>query len=48
MKIQDIFEKDITRDIQGVIKVGQDDVQTIKQDLDEYVVTSELQRYFAH
>ncbi|WP_404974949.1 BREX system P-loop protein BrxC [Weissella paramesenteroides] len=47
MKIQDIFEKDITRDIQGVIKVGQDDVQTIKQDLDEYVVTSELQRYFA-
>lgn len=46
MKIQNIFEKDITRNIQGVIKVGQDDAQTIKQDLDEYVVTTELQRYF--
>ncbi|EMA6342981.1 BREX system P-loop protein BrxC [Bacillus cytotoxicus] len=42
MQIQNMFEKEITRDIKGVIKVGQDDEQNIYQELDEYVVTNEL------
>ncbi len=46
MKIKDMFAKPIDRDIQGVIKVGQDDEENIKQELEEYVVTRELQRHF--
>ncbi|CKF00717.1 BREX system P-loop protein BrxC [Bacillus paranthracis] len=42
MKIQKMFEKEINRDIKGVIKVGQDDDKNIYQELDEYVVTNEL------
>lgn len=45
MKIQDMFEKPITRDIKGVIKVGQKDDENVFQELDEYVVTQELERY---
>ena len=32
MKIKDIFSKPIDRDIKGVIKVGQDDSVSIKQE----------------
>ena len=46
MIIRDIFEKDINRDIKGVIKVGQDDETNIYQDLSEYVVTKELNKHF--
>ncbi len=46
MKIKDMFAKPIDRDIQGVIKVGQDDEVNIKQELEEYVVTRELQKHF--
>src|SRR5690554_2075214 len=46
MKIKDMFEKPIDRSIQGVIKVGQDDDAHIKEELEEYVVTNELQRHF--
>ena len=46
MKIKDMFAKPINRDIQGVIKVGQDDEENIKQELEEYVVTKELQKHF--
>lgn len=46
MKIKDMFEKPIDRSIQGVIKVGQDDEAHIKEELEEYVVTNELQRHF--
>lgn len=45
MKISEMFAKSIDRDIQGVIKVGQDDHD--KTELDEYVVTNELQDQFA-
>ena len=45
MKIKDIFARSIDRNIQGVIKVGQED--NVKQELDEYVVTRELQGQFA-
>lgn len=46
MLIKDMFAKDIDRDIQGVIKVGQAEDENIKQELEEYVVTRELQRHF--
>lgn len=41
-----MFAKQIDRDIQGVIKVGQDDKENVKQELEEYVVTKELQKHF--
>lgn len=44
MKIQEMFERDINRYINGVISVGED--ETVKQELEEYVVTRELQRHF--
>lgn len=46
MKIQSMFEKDINRPINGVIKVGQDDDGAIIQELDEYIITKELRRHF--
>ena len=47
MYIKNMFAKDIDRDIKGVIKVGQKDDENIKQELEEYVVTKELQKHFA-
>ncbi|MBU4539698.1 MAG: BREX system P-loop protein BrxC, partial [Firmicutes bacterium] len=47
MFIKDMFAKPIDRDIKGVIKVGQADDENIKQELEEYVVTAELQKHFA-
>ena len=44
MQIKQMFERDIDRYINGVISVGEED--TIKQELEEYVVTRELQRHF--
>jgi len=41
MKIQDIFLKDIKREINGVIKVDQEDDENVYTELDEYVVTRE-------
>lgn len=46
MQIQELFRKDINRPINGVIKVGQDDDANIYQELDEYVVTRELDGHF--
>ena len=46
MQIKTMFEKPIDRDIKGVIKVGQKDEENIYQELDEYVVTDELQKHF--
>lgn len=45
--IKDLFAKPIDRDIKGVIKVGQDDSSNVRQELEEYVVTRELQKHFA-
>ena len=42
-----MFAKAIDRDIKGVIKVGQGDDENVKQELEEYVVTRELQKHFA-
>lgn len=42
MKIAKMFERDITRNINGVVKVNQTDQAVIFQELDEYVVTKEI------
>ena len=47
LQIKDMFEKDIERDIKGVVKVGQKDEDTIYNELDEYVVTNELFKHFS-
>jgi hypothetical protein len=47
MIIKDIFEKNIERDIRGVIKVAQTDDDNIHQELDEYVVTKELHKHLS-
>lgn len=47
MKIKDMFAKKIDREIQGVIIVGQGDDTNVSQELEEYVVTRELQKHFA-
>ena len=48
MKIADLFDKDIRREINGVIKVGQQDEVNLEQELSEYVVTRELDKHFQH
>ncbi|HZJ83886.1 MAG TPA: BREX system P-loop protein BrxC [Clostridia bacterium] len=46
MLIKDMFVKPIDRDIRGVVKVGQDDEKIVKNELEEYVVTQEMQKHF--
>ncbi len=46
MKLGKMFHKKIDRDIKGVIKIGQDDEANVYQELEEYVVTNELNRHF--
>ena len=41
-----MFQKDINRDINGVIKVAQDDEKSLHQELSEYIITKELRRHF--
>lgn len=43
MQLKDLYKKDITREIQGVIKV--DDERSIAQELDEYIVTDEITKH---
>lgn len=47
MQIKEMFAKPIDREIQGVIIVGQGEETNVSQELEEYVVTRELQKYFA-
>lgn len=47
MQIKDMFAKKIDREIQGVIIVGQGEEINVSQELEEYVVTRELQKHFA-
>jgi len=47
MKLQEMFNKEIDRDIKGVIKIGQEDDENVYQELEEYVVTRELDRHFS-
>lgn len=46
MTIEQLFKKDINRDIQGVIKIGKEEQENIQQELEEYVVTDELAKHF--
>ena len=46
MELKKMFYKDIERDIKGVIKIGQDDDLNVHQELEEYVVTKELNQHF--
>jgi hypothetical protein len=47
MLIKDMFAKKIDREIQGVIIVSQGEETDVAQELEEYVVTRELQKYFS-
>lgn len=42
-ELKNMYSKDISREIQGVIKV--DDENYIKQELEEYVVTDEILKH---
>lgn len=46
MRLYDIYQKAIDREITGVIKVGQDDNKNVLQELEEYVLTDELSQHF--
>ncbi len=46
MKIKELFNKDIHRTINGVIKAEQQDVDSVYQELDEFIITKELGRHF--
>ena len=45
MRIQNLFEKDIFRPINGVVKADQLDESSVWQELDEFVVTKELDQH---
>ena len=46
MQLQCIYKSDINRNINGVIKVAQNDENSIKQELQEYIITRELRKHF--
>ena len=46
MQLQYIYKFDINRDINGVIKVAQNDEKSIEQELREYIITRELRKHF--
>jgi hypothetical protein len=46
MLIKDLFTKPIDRPINGVIKADQADTESVWQELDEYVITKELDIHF--
>lgn len=46
MEIKDLFYRPIDRIYESVVKADTSDEETLKQELDEYVVTDELEKYF--
>ena len=46
MQIRDMFQDDINRSINGVIKVDQSGDEVIEQEVREYVITKELKKHF--
>jgi hypothetical protein len=46
MKIKSLFERDIFRSINGVVKADQLDESSVWQELDEFVITKELDQHF--
>ena len=45
MTIREFFERDITRPINGVVKADQQDSSSVWLELDEFVITRELDKY---
>ncbi|WP_434122188.1 BREX system P-loop protein BrxC [Salinicoccus roseus] len=45
MEIKDLFKKDIFRPINNVVQAEQVDASTVENELDEYVLTEESERY---
>ena len=46
MLIKNLFERDIFRPINGVVKADQLDDSSVWQELDEFVITRELDQHF--
>ena len=46
MIIRDMFKDDINRTINGVVKVNQETVGVVEDEVREYVITRELKRHF--
>ena len=46
MRIERMFQEDINRKINGVVKVDQDASDVLVQELNEYVITRELKKHF--
>jgi len=46
MKLQRIYQKDINRSINGVIKADQNDDANLQQEFSEYIITKELRKLF--
>lgn len=46
MVIGQLFQEDINRKINGVVKVDQDATDVLVQELDEYVITRDLKKHF--
>lgn len=46
MEIKNIFKSDITRDINGIIKVEDREVREVQQELSEYVLTDKLENEY--
>lgn len=46
MQLQYIYRSDIDRPINGVIKVAQNDEESMQQELSEYIITRELRKHF--
>ena len=46
MQLKYIYKADIDRNINGVIKVAQNDEASIEQELREYIITQELRKHF--
>lgn len=47
MEIKQLFQKPIEREIEGVIKIGQGNADHTFQELDEYVITDEIEQHLA-
>ena len=45
-KINEIFYREITREINEVVKVDNDDPELAQQELEEYILTPQLEQYF--
>src|SRR5688500_5373705 len=48
MHIRELFSSDISRRIEEVIKVDQNDEEIIRDEIDEYVVTDAIRAHYTH